>query len=234
MKIKAIQKLTLLDFPKHTAATIFTEGCNLRCPFCHNSSLVVDRDEIYVSEEEVLDLLEKRRGLLDGLAITGGEPLLQPDIKEFIAKVKGIGFNVKLDTNGTFPEKLKEILDDKLVDYVAIDVKSSKENYGKAVGIPGISTEKFEKTVDILKNSGIPYEFRTTIVKGIHEISDIEEICKWIGDEAPYFLQMYVDSGDILAGRDGECNLSAFSHSEAEEILKAAQKIKPNTQIRGL
>lgn len=234
MKIKAIQKLTLLDFPQHTAATIFTEGCNLRCPFCHNSSLVIDKDDTYIEEEEVLKLLEKRRGLIDGLAITGGEPLLQQDIKAFIKKVRELGFMVKLDTNGTFPERLKELLDENLVNYVAVDIKSSKKNYGKAVGIDGISCEKFEKTVEILKNSNVDYEFRTTIVKGIHEIQDIEEICKWLGAAPKYYLQMYVDSGDILANREGEGTLSAFSPEEANEFLAAAKAIKPNTEIRGL
>lgn len=234
MKIKAMQKLTLLDFPQHTAVTIFTEGCNLRCPFCHNSSLVVDEDDTYVSAEEVYDLLEKRRGLLDGVAITGGEPLMQADIADFIREVKRRGFAVKLDTNGTFPDKLKALLDEGIVDYVAMDVKSSKERYFAATGIPGLNIKPFEKSVEILKNSGIDFEFRTTIVKGIHEKEDIEAICRWIGPDAKYYLQMFVDSGDVLANRTEESPLTAFSNEEARELLAAAREIKPNTEIRGL
>lgn len=235
MKIKAMQKLTLLDFPGHTAVTIFTEGCNLRCPFCHNSSLVVDKDEIYLSEKDVFDLIEKRRGLLDGVAITGGEPLLQPDIADFMREVKARGFAVKLDTNGSMPEKLKALLDENLVDYVAMDVKSSKERYFAAAGIPGIDVPRFDRSIQIIKESGIDYEFRTTLVKGIHETEDIESICRWIGPDAKYFIQMYVDSGDVLANRGKEESaLSAFTYDEATAIYEAAKKLNSTVQMRGL
>ncbi len=235
MKIKAMQKLTLLDFPGHTAVTVFTEGCNLRCPFCHNSSLVVDKDDTYLNEKDVFDLIEKRKGLLDGVAITGGEPLLQPDIADFMREVRARGFAVKLDTNGSMPDKLKELLDEGLVDYVAMDVKSSKERYFAAAGIPGIDVSKFDRSIRIIKESGVDYEFRTTLVKGIHECEDIQSVCRWIGPDAKYFIQMYVDSGDVLANRGtDEEMLSAFSYDEATAILEEAKKLNSTVKIRGL
>jgi len=251
MKFKAIQKLTLLDFPGKTAATVFTCGCNLRCPFCHNASLVVGdpgsenkenggftfTEEGNIDEEDVFALLAKRRGLLDGVAITGGEPLLHRELAGFMAGVKDRGFLVKLDTNGFLPDRLKYVLEAGLVDYVAMDVKHSPEKYGDAAGIPGITTEPFSKSIEIIKGSGVPYEFRTTIVKGLHTLPDVEAICRWIGPDANYFLQMYVDSGDVLANRGGDGTgavFEAFSQTEAEEILAAAKKLVPGTGIRGL
>lgn len=242
MRIKAIQKLTLLDFPGKTAATVFTCGCNLRCPFCHNASLVIGEpgdadvfaEDPAIPESELFDLLEKRRGLLDGVAITGGEPLLQPDLPDFIRRIREMGFMVKLDTNGFLPERLEALLREGLADYVAVDFKQTPDKYGEAAGIPGIDPEPLLKTVKLLKESGVDYEFRTTMVKGIHELGDIIEIAKILGPGEKYFLQMYVDSGDVLANRTGEASLDAFTQAEAEAILGETLKINPNAKIRGL
>ena len=247
MRIKAIQKLTLLDFPGRTAATVFTCGCNLRCPFCHNASLVIGEkgnvsdgsaysfdEEPMTDENELFRLLDRRKGLLDGVAITGGEPLLQSDIAGFIGKIKEKGFAVKLDTNGFLPERLKKLLDSGLVDYVAMDVKQSPEKYGIAAGIPGRSFEPFAKSIEYIKESGVEHEFRTTLVKGIHEPGDIEQICQAIGNGSRYFLQMFVDSGDVLAGRTGGHALEAFSPDEARAFLDETRRIIPETQLRGM
>ncbi|MBO4261542.1 MAG: anaerobic ribonucleoside-triphosphate reductase activating protein [Clostridia bacterium] len=248
MKIRALQKLTLLDFPGKTAATVFTCGCNLRCPFCHNASLVVGEkgrntdgsdysfdEEPLVDEEEIFSLLDRRKGLLDGIAITGGEPLLQKDIGEFIAKIKAKGFAVKLDTNGFLPERLKTLLDRNLVDYVAMDFKQSPEKYGEAAGIPGIDFEPFRKSINYIKVSGVDHEFRTTIVKGIHTKEDVAKIAAEIGPGSKYFLQMFVDSGDVLANRsDSGPQLEAFTPEEAREILDAARAFIPETAVRGM
>ena len=153
MIINGFQKLTLLDYPGKVACTIFTAGCNLRCPFCHNASLVTHIDsETTFSTEEVLDYLKKRQGSLEGVCITGGEPLLQPDIKEFISEIKNLGYSVKLDTNGTFPEKLKELVNEGLVDYVAMDIKNSKAKYEETAGINNLDLSKIEESVDFLIN----------------------------------------------------------------------------------
>lgn len=247
MKIRALQKLTLLDFPGKTAATVFTCGCNLRCPFCHNASLVVGEkgradggdytfdEEPLVDEEEVFALLDKRRGLLDGIAITGGEPLLQQDIGDFIAKIKDKGFAVKLDTNGFLPERLKALLDRGIVDYVAMDLKHAPEKYGEAAGIPGLDFEPFRKSIKYIQASGVDHEFRTTIVKGIHTKDDITKIVGEIGPDSKYFLQMFVDSGDVLAKRTGGGDdLEAFTPEEARELLDAAKAVIPGASIRGL
>ncbi len=248
MKIRALQKLTLLDFPGKTAATVFTCGCNLRCPFCHNASLVLgDRnananggdytfdEEPLVDENEIFALLDKRKGLLDGVAITGGEPMLQRDIGDFIAKIKGKGFAVKLDTNGFLPERLKDLLDRGIVDYVAMDVKHSPEKYGEAAGIPELDFEPFRKSIRYINESGVDHEFRTTVVKGIHTAEDILKICEEIGPGSKYFLQMYVDSGDVLAKRTGGGeNLEAFAPDEARKLLEAARTVIPGAAVRGI
>ena len=191
MKISGFQKLTLLDFPGHTACTLFTSGCNMRCPFCHNTPLVEGTSEEDYTEEEIFSYLEKRKGLLDGVAITGGEPLLQKDIVEFITKIKEAGYSVKLDTNGSKPELLQELISRGLVDFVAMDIKNTREKYpltaGRDVGI-----ENIEKSVDILKSSGVDHEFRTTVVKEFHTEDDIISIAKWLGEKEKYYLQQFL------------------------------------------
>ncbi len=229
MIIKGIQKTTLLDFPGNVACTIFTAGCNFRCPFCHNASLVVSPDTSDLLDEDVFfTFLEKRRGILDGVCITGGEPLLQKDIEVFMKKIKDMGFLLKLDTNGSYPEKLSSILSNKLADYVAMDIKSSKEKYSVLCGTD-IDTNKISESINILMNGNTPFEFRTTIVKDFHSKEDILNAAKWIEGAPLYFLQSFKNSGDTISKE-----LSAYSPSELHEILDEVKKIIPSAKLRGI
>lgn len=228
MKISGLQKLTLLDFPGYTACTVFTSGCNFRCPFCHNASLVRGEGE-EISEKDFFEFLEMRKGILGGVTVTGGEPTLQTDIGDFTKKISNLGYKVKLDTNGYNPQKLKELISGGNIDYIAMDIKSSRTEYGAASGIFGVKTEKIEESVNIIKESGIRYEFRTTAVKGIHTAKDFLEIGKWIGNVPRYFIQKFVDSGDILS--DG---YTAFSDEEMTTLLAMARVYTPNAELRGV
>lgn len=229
MLIKGFQKLTLLDYPGKTACTVFTGGCNYRCPFCHNAGLVTKLDTEIISEGEVLSHLKKRQGILDGVAISGGEPLLQGDIEEFLQKIKDVGYAIKLDTNGSFPDKLKSIIDKSLCDYVAMDIKNSKERYNETVGIDKFDISLMEKSVEILMKSGVDFEFRTTVTKNFHTIEDIEKIGKWIKGTEKYYLQNFVDSGNLI-----DCNVEGVSKEEMFEMLEAVKKYVPTAEIRGL
>ena len=228
VNIQGYQKLTLLDYPGKTACTVFTGGCNFRCPFCHNAPLVEHPNEYRTALDEVLEYLQKRKGLLDGVCITGGEPLLQKDIAQFIAKVKAMGYSVKLDTNGGLPERLKEVIG--LVDYVAMDVKSSPGRYCEAAGCP-VELESVEKSIGIIKQSGVEYEFRTTVVKGLHDEKTLSELALWLGEVKRYYLQGYVDSGDILGDKH---KLSAFTPSEMKSLLSIVRKYVPSACLRGI
>lgn len=228
MNIQGYQKLTLLDFPGKVACTVFTGGCNLRCPFCHNASLVNSPNEYSNAEGEVLEYLTKRTGLLDGVCITGGEPLLQPGLADFASKVKEMGFLVKLDTNGSMPDRLREIVSAGLIDYIAMDVKSSPAGYAAAVGVD-IDPAVFIESMEFIKSCGVPHEFRTTAVKGIHTVEDIEEAARSVGEGEAYFIQRYVDSGNILGG-----GCSAFSEEESLELLAHARKYVPAAELRGM
>ena len=230
MKISGFQKMTLLDFPGRVACTVFTAGCNLRCPFCHNAALVTHIDEsASFSEEEILDYLKKRKGLLDGVCITGGEPLLQAGIEDFIAKIKAIGYAVKLDTNGFYPEKLISLVKGGLVDYVAMDIKNSKEKYALTTGVEDIDINAVEKSVEFLLQGNIDFEFRTTIVNELHTVEDIALIGEWIKGAPKYFLQNFVDSGDLICE-----NMSAVSRDELCKMQQKAQEFVVNTEIRGI
>ena len=190
MTISGMEKLTLLDYPANTACLIFTQGCNFRCPFCHNKNLLMDTNgDGIIDENEVLNYLKKRKGLVDGICISGGEPLLQRDIESFIKKIKEIGVKVKLDTNGSNPQKLKKLIDMGLIDYVAMDIKNDFSNYDKTSGVDNINIENIKKSIDILENSNIEYEFRTTVVKELHSITQLEHICEYIGPNARYYIQ---------------------------------------------
>ena len=229
MNIKGLQKTTLLDFPEKLACTVFTGGCNFRCPFCHNASLVLHSGEVDdFSETEFFSYLSKRNGMLDGVCITGGEPLLCHDIEEFIKKIRSLGLLVKLDTNGTFPEKLKSLLDQGLVDYVAMDIKNSKEKYALTAGVKEFPAE-IEKSIDLIIEKAPDYEFRTTVVRELHEEADILNIAKRIKYAKKYFLQSYVDSGDTI-----DPGFSAYSASEMLQILENTKKILPVTALRGI
>ncbi len=226
MNIQGYQKVTLLDFPGRVACTVFTGGCNLRCPFCHNGGLVKEPAAHPNAEGEVLNYLAKRRGILDGVCITGGEPLLHPDLAELIAEIKGMGYAVKLDTNGSLPSQLQAVLDTGLVDYVAMDIKNAPEGYKKAIGCD-MDFAPFAESMAVLRTSGVAYEFRTTAVKGIHSVEDFEVIARMLGDE-PYFIQRFADSGNLLT-----TGWSAFSEDEMQSILRAARKHAPRAALRG-
>ena len=226
MRIGGLQKLTLLDFPGHVACTVFLQGCNFRCPFCHNSSLVLGTDVI--SEDEIFRFLKTRQGLLDGVAITGGEPLLSTGLSDFLRKIKALGFKVKLDTNGSFPEKLRTLIDESLVDYVAMDIKNSPEKYAQTAGADGM-LDAVKESVSVLMNGSLPYEFRTTVVDELHVPSDFEAIGKWLAGAQHYYLQSFVDSGDILCP-----GLHAASREKMEHCLAIAGQYIPDTKIRGL
>lgn len=230
MQISGFQKLTLLDFPGTMACTVFTKGCNFRCPYCHNASLVVGADAPVIEENELLSFLKKRQGILEGVAITGGEPLLHRDIKELLLKIKELGYKIKLDTNGSNPSLLKELVSLNLLSYVAMDIKNSKENYYKAIGTDKISLELLEESKDFLLENRVPYEFRTTVVKGIHEKEDIVSLAKWIGGAEKLFLQQFKDSGELIAPED----LEAFSKEEMEELAELAKPYVKSVTLRGI
>lgn len=230
MRLSGFQKMTMLDYPGKVACTLFTAGCNLRCPFCHNSFLVTRIDASdYFEEEEIFSYLEKRKGLLDGVAVTGGEPLMQPGIFDLMRKIKGMGLAVKLDTNGTFPERLERVIAEKLADYVAMDVKNCPDQYAATVGVPDFDVAPIEKSIDILKSSGIPFEFRTTVVAQFHNVENIAKLAKWIAPVGRYYLQNFVDSGNLI----GE-GMTGVEKSVMLEMQKEAAKYIPNTQIRGI
>ncbi|MGN0402207.1 MAG: anaerobic ribonucleoside-triphosphate reductase activating protein [Acetatifactor sp.] len=230
MEIHGLNKTTLLDYPEHVAATVFTGGCNFRCPFCHNSELVLaPGGQPAFSEEEVLAFLKKRRGLLEGVCITGGEPTLQPDLEGFIGKVKELGYRVKLDTNGYRPEVLERLLKAGLLDYAAMDVKASRDNYGRAAGLPEISLNRIERSIELLKNCSIDYEFRTTVVKGIHSVEEFGEIGKWLSGARAYYLQSYRENENVLCQ-----GFEAFSKEELEAMAALAHRYVDRVGLRGV
>ena len=229
MKICGLQKLTLLDFPGLAACTVFTPGCNFRCPFCHNAGLVVEKSDDYYTENQIFEYLATRKGKLDGVCITGGEPLLQFGIEDFIAKIKAAGFKVKLDTNGSLHEKLVSVVNSGRVDYVAMDVKNSKANYAKSAGTD-VNIKNVEKSVEFLKTCGIDHEFRTTVVKELNSKEDMIEIAKWLKGEKKYFLQLFKDSGHVI-----KSGLSAYSPAEMRELLSAVKENGvPCAELRGV
>ncbi len=226
-----LQKLTLLDFPGKVACTLFTKGCNMRCPFCHNASLVVRANEQQPYENgELLEFLKKRFGLLDGVAITGGEPTLWPGLYDFIAELKKIGYEVKLDTNGTRPEVIKSLVADNLVDYIAMDIKNCREKYGKTVGFDeSYDLSHIDESIEFLMSGNVDFEFRTTVTREYHTIEDIVKIGKWIRGGEKYFLQQFKDSGDLI----GE-GLSEYDKVEMTLLLDQIRQFVPNAQLRGL
>ena len=230
MQIYGFNKTTLLDYPEHVAATVFTGGCNFRCPFCHNGGLVLSPNpEERIEEDEVLSYLKKRQGILEGVCITGGEPTLQPDLREFICKVKDMGYLVKLDTNGYRSQELWNLMQEELLDYVAMDIKASKENYAVAAGVEGLDISRIEESVGILKGGKVPYEFRTTVVKGIHSIEEFEEIGQFLAGSRAYYLQQYRENDNVIVqGYD------AFSKAEMESMALLARKYIDKVVLRGV
>ena len=201
MRICGLQKLAMVDFPEKLAATVFTGGCNLRCPFCHNALLVTRLAESpSLSEEEILTFLSSRKKLLDGMVLSGGEPLMQPGCIDFLQRVRDLGLSIKVDTNGCYPEILHDILNRGLADYVAMDIKNSREKYAETVGIPNFDLSPIEESIQLLKTSGVDYEFRTTVVQEFHSADDIRAIGQWIQGAPVYALQNFVDSGNLISG----------------------------------
>lgn len=230
MLISGLQKLTLLDYPGRVACTVFTGGCNFRCPFCHNAPLVMpERLARDSSEEAVLAFLNKRRGVLDGVAVTGGEPLLHKDIGAFLEKVKALGFAVKLDTNGSFPDRLRAIVSAGLVDRVAMDVKNAPALYEKTAGA-AVDLAAIERSRDFLLSGSVDYEFRTTVVKGLHTKESLMDAARWIRGAKEYYLQQFKDSGDVLAIE----GLGAFDEKEMHALAAAAAEFVPSVQVRGV
>ena len=226
MRIAGLQKMTLLDYPGRVAATVFLPGCNFRCPFCHNSPLL--RGEGELSEEELFAYLKKRKGLLDGVCVTGGEPLLQGDLEEFLENIRALGFGVKLDTNGSQPQHLEKLLQKGLIDYIAMDIKNSPDKYRVTAGATGILPQVRE-SVELIRSCGVDYEFRTTVVAEFHEAEDFHKIGSWLQGAKAYYLQCFVDSGDILCP-----GLHAPEQSDLEHYLAIAGSYIPNTHLRGI
>ena len=230
MNISGLQRMTLLDFPGKIAATVFAGGCNFRCPFCHNASLVLNNDMAYnIPEEDFFSFLSKRKGLLDGICISGGEPLLHKDIVEFIERIKTLGFSVKLDTNGSCHSKLKELVEKELVDYVAMDVKNSPSGYPKTAGVPGEVPEDVYKSIKFLLGGRVDYEFRTTVVKGFHSAEDFIAIGEWIRGAKRYFLQNFEDSDDMLS-----VGLQPADKDEMLLFADIVRKYVSSVQLRGI
>lgn len=228
MKIVGVQKTTLLDFPGHIACTVFLGGCNFNCPFCYNSSLIDCESNNFISEDDFFNFLNKRKGILDGVAITGGEPLLQKDISGFIKKIKDLGFKVKLDTNGFFPETLQSLIEENLIDYVAMDIKNTFEKYPMTTNSK-IDINKIKKSINILLNCNIDYEFRTTIVKEFHTIEDFKIISEQILGAKRYFLQSYQDKDSVLSK-----NLHPMSKDELLACLEVVRKNIKTALLRGI
>ena len=230
MRIGGLQKLTLLDYPGKVACTVFLSGCNLRCPYCHNPGLVLPEQSegSEIPEAEVLSFLERRKGKLDGVCITGGEPTLQPELPEFLEKLRRLGYAVKLDTNGSFPERLQAAVESHCVDYVAMDIKNAPEKYAATTASAGV-LEAVRKSVAYLKQGTVPYEFRTTVVKQFHDAGDFEAIGAWIEGAPRYFLQSFADSGSLL---DSRC--SGVPKEEMNRYLAIAKRFVPDAGIRGM
>lgn len=230
MVFSGLQKLTLLDYPGLTACTAFTAGCNFRCPFCHNSSLALCTEQDTIQEDELLAFLKKREGILEGLVVSGGEPTLHKDLEPFLQKVKQMDYKVKLDTNGTNPAFVIRLVEQGLVDKVAMDVKSGPMGYGKAAGVENPDMSAITQTRDFLLSQKVDYEFRTTVVKGIHTREDLMEAAQWIRGAKAYYLQSFVDSGAVLEpGR--------FAPFEKEEMVSFADSIRhlvPCVKLRGI
>ena len=234
MKIAGLQKMTLLDFPGRIACTVFLQGCNFRCPFCHNSDLLGPEGEQLISAAELLTFLKKRKGMLDGVCITGGEPTVQKDLPELLREIKALGYPVKLDTNGSNPAMLKALAAEGLVDYVAMDIKNSREGYPRTAGVPGLHMEKIEESIRYLVEGDLPYELRTTVVKELHDEENILAMGKWLAGLCPgklpekLFLQYYVDRESVLC--------SGFTPPQEAQMVRFREILAPycgRVSIRG-
>ena len=232
MRISGLQKMTLLDYPGLVACTVFTGGCNFRCPFCHNASLVLPEamQPSDLTMDEVLAFLKKRQGLLDGVAITGGEPLLHADMADFLREVKALGYRVKLDSNGTFPDRLISLVEEGLVDRVAMDIKNDPALYAKTAGLETMDMAAVTKSKDYLLSGAVEYESRTTVVRGLHTRDSLIAAARWIEGAQAYFLQQFKDSGELIAPE----GLGAFTDEEMHALAEAVRPIIPSVQTRGV
>ena len=230
MDFAGMQNLTLLDFPNKVACILFVRGCNLRCPFCHNGTLVSGSAENLFAEADVLAFLKKRQGLLDGVVISGGEPTLYPELFPFLRKVRELGYAIKLDTNGTNPTLLKQLVQEGLTDYVAMDIKNSPRLYPATCGIPKPDLALIEESRCFLMAGDVDYEFRTTVVDDLHTKESMEELACWIAGAKGYYLQAFKDSGNLLHPE----NLKAFDEKTMRELLEIVKKHIPNAALRGI
>lgn len=229
MKIHGLQKMTLLDFPGHVACTVFTGGCDFRCPFCHNFELVDGSAPPVMEDEELIAFLEKRKGLLDGVAFTGGEPCLQKNLPDLMRRVKSMGYAVKLDTNGNHPEMLRRMMEEGLVDYVAMDIKNSPEKYAMTAGLEKLDLLAVKESARLLMEGNVDYEFRTTVVAEFHEEEDFVVIGEWLKGAKAYYLQSFTDRDSVPFG-----NLHAPSREEIYTFCRTMQRNIPNTHVRGV
>lgn len=215
MKIYGLQKTSLLDYPEHLSAIIFTGGCNFNCPYCQNSELLHPHNAVPLDNENIFSFLQKRTGILEGVVITGGEPTLAPDLPDFIRRVRELGLKIKLDTNGTHPEQLHSLLESELLDYIAMDVKASPGHYSQVAGVP-VSMESIRQSIHMIMQSGLPYEFRTTVVRELHRISCFHQLGELISGAALCWLQTF---------RDGKTVNVQGLHAFSEEDMKKAAEI---------
>ena len=229
MKIHGLQKMTLLDFPGRVACTVFTGACDFRCPFCHNFELVDGTAPAIMEDTQLFEFLEKRRGLLDGVAITGGEPCIHKDLPQLLSRIKEMGFAVKLDTNGNNPRLLEQILSEGLVDYVAMDVKNSPEKYAMTIGLPAFDLTNVRESISLLMDGPADYEFRTTVVAQFHEAKDFDGIGELIRGAKHYFLQCFTDRDSVPFE-----GLSAPSRQDLEAFAAIARKYAADVQLRGI
>lgn len=239
MRIGGLQKLTLLDFPGKTAATVFTPGCNFRCPFCHNGDLVRGNAAngadaglpAAVELEDFFAFLAKRQGLLDGVCLTGGEPLLQPGVEEFCARARELGFAVKLDTNGSFPDRLRALVEAGLVDFVAMDVKNAPARYAETVGVPGFDLVPVQATLDYLRAGAVPYELRTTVVRELHTADNLRALAAWIEGAHAWYLQSFIDADSVLAGPG---RFHPWDPDNLRALLPELRAHVPGVELRGV
>ncbi len=229
LKIGGWQKVTLIDYPGKLAASVFLVGCNFLCHYCHNPELIkFEPDKEYLSNQAFFDYLKKRQGVLEAVCVSGGEPLLFTEVTDFLQKIKNLGYKIKLDTNGTNPNFLQELIDKKLIDFIAMDVKASLENYSQVCGVK-VDINKIQKTIKIIMNSGLDYEFRTTVLPKFHNLEEIAKIAKIIKGAKIYFLQNF--SNKITLNPD-LANEPSFSDQELQKLKKIALKYVKNCQIR--
>jgi len=221
--------MTLLDFPGVVSCTIFLGGCDFRCPFCHNFELIDGTAQPVMDEDELIEFLKGRKALLDGVAITGGEPLLHKDILNLITRIRAEGYKVKVDTNGYHPDRLKEILDSGLVDYIAMDIKNSPEKYAETCGLETIDLDTIKQSISLLMNGDTDYEFRTTVIGEFHEDADFDKMGEMIRGARRYFLQRFTDRDSVPYG-----NLTAPSFDDMKRYAEIAKKYVPDTQLRGV